>query len=336
MESAEKQIRDAWAKLRFLEKRDFRRQVARWEGLFRPAPEREFFRGAENMPLPDPTTPSFHLSNAWWLAELCRLAYTPDEKEAPRKRNENKPDRSVILSERTPFEELVSVHKTGNHASVYRLSLESGAPATVLCFRGTANVRQWIANSLFRPHRWQRFRMPNEPEDASVHSGFYVLFKRMWPLILPTLEQLPRPWVFTGHSLGGALATIASSVAEPEWLITFGSPKVGNTPFGRLLDEKVRHTRIVNRHDIVPLLPAADEHLKADQFRHCGNYWWINHEGELENDSQDARTAADTVPFTKSYLASDLTRPPEWFTDHSMGQYCRKLRRNVLLDGENG
>jgi hypothetical protein len=60
----------------------------------------------------------------------------------------------------------------------------------------------------------------------------------------------------TGHSLGGALAQIASAVLERDNLAacyTFGSPRVGTERFDR--EVKCPHYRLVNDWDIVPGVP---------------------------------------------------------------------------------
>ncbi len=73
----------------------------------------------------------------------------------------------------------------------------------------------------------------------------------------------------TGHSLGGALATLfafevaclkSSEIPNLITCINFASPKVGNIHFSRAIDylEKkgvLRHVRITNQYDPVPRLP---------------------------------------------------------------------------------
>ena len=159
----------------------------------------EHFAGWEESDCPLFLDSEFDPLEAWWMAELCRLVYTPDSKEFTRIWHANKPDRHDILGERTPFRELLDVHKTGNHASIYEIK-DGG---TIICFRGSSKPGQWISNLVFHPHEWTRFRDPDttEAESGFVHSGFYLIFKRIWPLLWPTLRLAKRPWIFTGHSL---------------------------------------------------------------------------------------------------------------------------------------
>jgi|GEM_PF-636285 len=322
-----KEIENLREKLSSFSKEKIREQLDQWEELFRPDDECDFFRGGEEMPDFDPEQREFSSSNAWWLGELCRISYTPDHKESSRKRNEDKPDRKLILKERSSFQEIHSIHKTGNHASIFLWKSDSGKKGTVLCFRGTKKLRQWIMNMLFRPHNWERFRKPDDTDAAFVHSGFYVFFKRVWPLLQEELEQCPRPWIFTGHSLGGALATIAGIVAEPESVYTFGSPKAGNRAFADLAAEEARFYHIRNSDDIVPLLPLPDEKLGEKQFDHGGNSFWLNESGEIQGGTPDAPASNMPFPINFAFSSENLGKAPSWVRDHRIGRYCRKLQK---------
>lgn len=70
----------------------------------------------------------------------------------------------------------------------------------------------------------------------------------------------------TGHSLGGALATLcAYDVAHLDWkggkkapvvAVTWASPRVGNKAFKESMNEMVAsHVRVANKGDIVPTVP---------------------------------------------------------------------------------
>lgn len=70
-------------------------------------------------------------------------------------------------------------------------------------------------------------------------------------------------WV-TGHSLGGAMASVAATTisklgyvsSDKIKLITFGEPRVGNADYVTVLDNLLSYVfRIVHAHDIVPHLP---------------------------------------------------------------------------------
>jgi hypothetical protein len=305
--------------------RQVKLRFAEWDGVFGLDPEEKFFDGWSGMPEFDFSDLSFSAAQAWWLAELCRTSYTPDQKELPRDRRGVLPHRENFLSERSPFVEELSIHKTGNHASIYRRA--DGAGGTILCFRGTARTRQWVMNLVIRPHGWKRFLEDGGVDGAHVHSGFYVLFKRIWPRLLPTLESLPRPWVFTGHSLGGALAVIAGAVAKPDLVCTFGSPKPGNEAFYRLM-EPAEVWRFVNDTDIVPRLPLPDLKLQERILTHGWEARVLTENSGLSRFA-DA-DEEDRLPFPIRALAQEFQSPPSWLRNHRIGEYCEKLRKIAL------
>ena len=283
----------------------------------------DYFSGWEDTDYPSFLVPEFDPVEAWWMAELCRLVYTPDSKEFTRIWHLNKPDRNEILEERTPFHELLDVHKTGNHASIYEIR-DGG---TILCFRGTSKPVQWISNLVFHPHEWTRFRDPDREELGSgyVHSGFYVIFKRIWPLIWPTLRLAKRPWIFTGHSLGGALAMIAHAVAGADKVFTFGAPRPGNNAFAELCSE--HSFRIVNQQDIVPLLPAKDRNMGDKEFNHGGQCLWIEKPGTFSDDAT-AHLSRQPWNLLEDWAKNSeaLTTLPSWMRQHLIGEYCTQLR----------
>ncbi|XP_066310867.1 phospholipase A1-Igamma1, chloroplastic-like [Miscanthus floridulus] len=76
----------------------------------------------------------------------------------------------------------------------------------------------------------------------------------------------------TGHSLGGALAMLATrdaAVAHPDVhvsAVTFGAPRVGNRAFyDGVTSRDVRALRVVVRHDVVPSVPSVPRHGAGEQ-----------------------------------------------------------------------
>lgn len=141
----------------------------------------------------------------------------------------------------------------------------------VLSFRGTQSLGNWIDNAKASP-------VPHDYGD--VHRGFSAGYKALGPLILKSLKELltPNRTLFvTGHSLGGALATIAAAELHGQFLIsgvyTFGQPKTGL--FGSFFDEYFggKFFRFVNNEDVVPRLPLNYEHV--------GQLQWFNAKGAL-------------------------------------------------------
>ena len=309
-----------------------------WRGIAFPQGEGPWFSGedVETVAPFDPTTSGYTATNAWWLVELCRLAYTPDHRE--KHRPWSRFDRQPHL-ERTPFREIHSIHKTGTHAAIYRVDVgDEKDAATVLCFRGTAKMRQWVLNLSTLPVAWQGGEMDddrgngdgdgdgdgrNDAGDPSavgkfyVHQGFQILFERIWPLLETLLCDQPRPLIFTGHSLGGALALMSAARRPPDQLYTFGSPRVGNPAFTASVTG-FPHYRVVHHHDIVTLLPHAVETFAPYDFCHHGE---LVH---LRSDELDWQPDKPLTYLRKTFRSAD---PPECFVDHTPTMYADSLIR---------
>ncbi|KAG2322871.1 hypothetical protein Bca4012_058343 [Brassica carinata] len=115
-------------------------------------------------------------------------------------------------------------------------------------------------------------------EEVQVHSGFLSAYDSVRIRIISLLKmaigyiddvaESEDKWhvYVTGHSLGGALATLlaielASSQLAKRGAITvtmynFGSPRVGNKKFADVYNQKVKDSwRVVNHRDIIPTVP---------------------------------------------------------------------------------
>lgn len=314
-------------RLKNLLNQKFKSHYRELEEAYVPSTPVEFFADGPDRDNPLFLGDEFSANDAWWLAELCRLVYEPDSKEFNRIWNANKADRLEILDDRTPFKELLDVHRKGNHASIYEISSEG----TIVCFRGTSKASQWLTNLVFHSHEWERYRDENHPEGARVHSGFYVSFKSIWPDIWPTLRLAPRPWIFTGHSLGGAMAKLAHAVTKGDQVYTFGAPRLGNQAFA---DHYLKDVfRVVNGQDIVPLLPAKDQTKGDRKFVHGGQLTRLDESGIVdpsETEDQVENRIWDVLErWAQSDSATLFKHRPDWIKNHLMDQYCDRLTKSL-------
>lgn len=100
---------------------------------------------------------------------------------------------------------------------------------------------------------------------GSIHSGFNDAYNEVGLAIQDRLNQddlKAVPLYITGHSLGGALATIAAKkLTHPLGGVaacyTFGSPRVEDVVWGSTIKAPIY--RLVNAADCVPMLPPSDE-----------------------------------------------------------------------------
>jgi predicted lipase len=133
---------------------------------------------------------------------------------------------------------------------------------TVISFRGSANSENWSRNLEVTQVAYP-FMSRNEKKShgIKVHHGFLKLYSELRPTLLNIFQGLDEI-VFTGHSLGGALASLAALDAmaldgkKHVKLITYGTPRLGNKLFSEYLHKAVPWIRrVVESNDVVPLLP---------------------------------------------------------------------------------
>ncbi len=181
----------------------------------------------------DSSEQSFSVNTAWWLSSFSHLAYF-----------ENKKIKHHL--NRVGFELFDTFSKNGSYAFI----AISGTSA-VLSFRGTSiHERENIMNDI-------DLSLVSIGEGISVHKGFLRSLDQIWPEIEVVLNQLRKRGInvcYTGHSLGAAMATIATSRLKASVTYGFGSPRVGNRGFCESLKNQNIYN-MVNCCDAVTILP---------------------------------------------------------------------------------
>jgi hypothetical protein len=178
----------------------------------------------------------------------------------------------------------------------------------VVVFRGTMSIRNLLDDFNYAPivPGWENLRsiLEKYPEFA-LEGGFYNCYNHLRHDFMVQITQVQQryphlPIYITGHSLGGAIATIAAldialQITSPKglleksatlgqvFLITAGSPRVGTAPFADFMNDlfqvkdvhKSRAWRVVNHADIVPFVPFPN--LSVPEYRHVGLEVWLLH-----------------------------------------------------------
>ena len=94
---------------------------------------------------------------------------------------------------------------------------------------------------------------------ANVHQGFMGELDKLWESVVADLDAKTTspaiPVFVTGHSLGGAMATIAGMRRRFTEVVTFGEPRVGSNIVSEFQTE--RHTRYVNGDDPITMVPPT-------------------------------------------------------------------------------
>ncbi|MFH4983431.1 hypothetical protein AB6A40_010140 [Gnathostoma spinigerum] len=136
----------------------------------------------------------------------------------------------------------------------------------ILVFRGTKSKEQLL---------FEGWKSLNEGRDfygaGRANRYFFHALRVLWPRIEPLLRDpvfKDYSVTVTGHSLGGALASLTALKIALDGLrpsdklkmVTFGQPRVGDYDLARKHDELVPNSfRVVHRKDIVPHMPACDK-----------------------------------------------------------------------------
>lgn len=115
-------------------------------------------------------------------------------------------------------------------------------------------------------------------EDDYAHAGFVEILHDVLPPVLCSIHRISHVTV-TGHSLGGAVATLLGyvlrkTVSDLQVTVhTFGSPRVCARSFARRFNASgVASTRVVLDRDVVPTVPFFG-------YQHPHHLVWLNHDG---------------------------------------------------------
>jgi triacylglycerol lipase len=243
-------------------------------------------------------------TNAYALAQMSSLAYA--------KRG---PIKSKIKSWGFDEDTLEVLTRGDTQAFV-----AANADCVIVAFRGTEPVlAEWLGDL--------QFHLTGGPL-GKVHEGFAAGLNAVWLDLLQALRDLqsvqtrPRSLWFTGHSLGGALATLAVAKmierAEPvDALYTYGSPRCGDGTFASAFNANFdRAYRLVNRNDLVTRVPPRP------LYHHVGIVKYIDGSGILR-DEQDG-----WLPFLRRvrFNLEDLRKlDPGAIKDHAIAEYIAAL-----------
>ena len=148
----------------------------------------------------------------------------------------------------------------------------------VVSFRGTENEQDWKTNLHCSLTPADSSEAEGRESTGKVHQGFLDALRSVRSQVdryLPCGAGLP---IFiTGHSLGGALATLGAAHLSGWGLVacyTFGAPGVGDRRFSGSL--RIPVYRVVNPLDPVPLVPGRWRGYRdlGDRERLRGHVGW--------------------------------------------------------------
>ncbi len=287
-----------------------------WNALLQPGRASQYFSIPKLIPM-QPENIHYDPINAWWLMEFARLIYRQEADELAEEFDGL--TRNSVLA-KVGFKE--SRFFNGGRTQCAIIEAVTQPPVTILVFRGTDHIQDWIANLTSFPVAWE--------QSGTVHYGFKEEFTEVWSDIAQYLTTVTTPIIYTGHSLGGALALLAASVKPPHMVYTFGAPRVGDQQFVNSLKD-IPIYRIVNNRDAVPTLPPVTALL---EFCHVGELHYIAHDGTMLNNPSDNTIDTDRQrsdpTLTKTANARQWFDPYEFLADHAPINYSAYLSRQLL------
>lgn len=222
-----------------------------------------------------PYTTSLHRGNAYWMARLAQEVYRRKSPQNPM------PDVDAMLDsllvDDSGFNPVYGYDNNSAQAALF-----DHRDYLCMSFRGTDQLLEWLDNikvfavkALF----------------GEFHRGFWHSLHDVWEPINDDFRALQkkhkRPLFITGHSLGGAMATVAAAHLVHEdkpftGLYTFGQPRVLSRATARVMNSECRSRffRFHNNNDIVTRVPP-----RLMGYSHAGTYLYISQEGQIHMDS---------------------------------------------------
>lgn len=261
-----------------------------------------------------PFTTRYQPINAYWMAKLSKIAY--------HKKQDYSPDVESIKAELSDIDpKFLSVD--GFSAKSSQGIVIKHESFVAAAFRGTDEISDWLDNLNVAP-------MPGPL--GEVHMGFYKALMDIWPQMKSAIRsfrrtaagQPDRPLWLTGHSLGGALATLAAATlidADETFYgaYTFGCPRVGGREFARTFNVEAKNKvfRFQNNADIVTRVPA-----RIMGYSHVGSFVYISEDGTLSTDIGFWQRFMDTI---KGVIADIGDKGLDAIKDHSIDDYIKGI-----------
>jgi len=267
---------------------------------------RAYFKKKENLLSPPITRAAYSDRMAWILASMAHLAYDKFE-------DKGKARRLFVVKLKGGGFELVKIFHSKETDTQAFLAKSSDGYA-VLAFRGTETSKR---HDVVVDAQATKVSVL----EGRIHSGFRVAYNSVAKEIEVNVLKLKGiPLYITGHSLGAALATVATQSLEHNLGIremiaacyTFGSPRVGDSHYD--MEFKSPIYRIVNSTDIVTVIP-----LLAMGYIHIGDIRYLGRtEGEFRRG----------IPIFRRWYLFLLTLFKFFgpiVGDHAIVEYRRKL-----------
>ncbi|KAK4147195.1 Alpha/Beta hydrolase protein [Dichotomopilus funicola] len=208
------------------------------------------------------------------------------------------------------------------------VGIDPASKQIVVSFRGTTTTANTIADLL-------AVQVPCDfTSGCLVHTGFYASWlevaDRAHAAVTAALTANPSFSVIsTGHSLGGAVATLAAAslrdAGVPVDLYTYGSPRVGNLAFAEYVTAQPgREYRVTHSDDPVPRLPPL-----LLNYRHTSPEYWIDA-------GSDGVLTTDEVKYCEGYASTGCNAGTTALDFDAHSWYFQQLKGCADSDPQTG
>ena len=187
------------------------------------------------------------------------------------------------------------------HGEVALMGYNENYNNIFIAFRGSENILNWVDNIQVRKIN------PYSNNTIKVEKGFYKAYQYLKPDLLNKLKILKKTYntknlLITGHSLERLATLLAYDILNNyselflNYLITFGSPRIGNKNFVESFSSfNFNHYRITHYYDMVPHIPQEFLH-----YLHLPNEIWYdetNSKYTICDDSYDSEDERSSLLF---------------------------------------
>lgn len=236
------------------------------------------------------------------LAEMCKDIYKGE------------------FSNLDPSQELVGIYNT---TTGQRFAIIKDTDHSTVVFMGSQSGQDFIMDGVVSATPIEVY--DNNYQFIGIHSGFHTAASiskidlnnnlTMFDIIKNWVieeRDAKRYVIFTGHSLGGALAIVTAALLyrdgrKIEYVVTYGAPLVGDVAFAEYFKKsKIKCIRVVNKQDPVTKVPTAPYKLDTHIVAKVGS-----------------QTAGSSVVPKDALMPSDLE-------DHRIDDYIKNIKESDL------
>lgn len=263
----------------------------------------------------DPNATGYFGENALVLADCARLAYRPEKEVAK-------------AMQQWGFQNFKFFNANSTQAFV-----AGNDTMVIVAFRGTAGLDDLWSDAKAKPA---------ERPFGDVHEGFNDALQEVWgeePITedmrayIKQFQDNNQSIWFCGHSLGAALAALATAEfllvdgGAVNGLYTIGQPRVGNGEFAKNFNKVAanRSFRFVNNNDVVTRVPVPGKIL---DYTHVGRELYIDSSGILHSSIPWWKKSWDRLKGA----AKDIGKKGlDGLKDHGSDRYVELIEKNRAM-----